>query len=100
MGGMDRWEDPTTVDGQIEAWQQELVSSEVEVTRIRARQVELIRRLDRFQVDTAGGARTMGEWTSARLDLSYQTASRLSQIAHAADEQVDRAMAVGPINPS
>ena len=23
----------------------------------------------------------MGEWTSARLDLSYQTASRLSQIA-------------------
>ena len=37
----------------------------------------------------------MGEWTSARLDLSYQTASRLSQIAHAADEEVDRAMEEG-----
>ncbi len=39
-----------------------------QVTRIRARQVELIRQLDRYQVDTAEGARTMGDWTSAQLD--------------------------------
>ena len=92
---MDRWEDATTVDLEIEAWQEELQAVEAEIGRLRFRQVELIRRLDRFQVDTADGARTMGEWTSARLDLSHQTASRLTQIAHAEDEEVDRAMGEG-----
>ena len=51
--------------------------------------------LDRFQVDTAQGARTMGDWTSAQLDLSRQTASRLTQIAHTADPEIDQAMAAG-----
>ena len=46
---------PTTVDGQIEAWQPELKSVETEIGRLRYRQIELIRRLDRFQVDTAEG---------------------------------------------
>jgi hypothetical protein len=93
--GMDRWEDTVTLDLQIEAWQQELISSEAEITKIRARQVELIRLLDRFQVDTADGARTMGDWTSAQLDLSRQTASRLTQIAHAQDSEIDQAMRNG-----
>ena len=73
---MHRWEDTITVDLQIEAWQQELKAVEAEIGRLRFRQVELIRHLDRFQVDTADGARTMGDWTSAQLDLSRQTASR------------------------
>ncbi len=68
---------------------------ESEIARLRSRQVELIRRLDRFQVDTAQGARTMGDWTSARLDVSSQTASRLTQIAHHPDSEIDRAMAEG-----
>ena len=80
---MDGWGETRTVDEQIECWQSELLSCEAEITRIRARQVVLIRRLDRFQVDTAEGARTMGDWTSAQLDLSHQTASRLTQLAHA-----------------
>src|SRR5688500_16719684 len=92
---MDRWEDTVTVDRQIEAWQDELISCESEITRIRARQVELIRQLDRFQVDTAEGARTMGDWTSAQFDLSRQTASRLTQIADAHDQEVDQAMRSG-----
>ena len=57
---MDRWGETRTMDEQIEAWQTELLSCEDQVTRIRARQAELIRRLDRYQVDTAEGARTMG----------------------------------------
>ncbi len=68
---------------------------EAQITRIRARQVELIRHLDRYQVDTADGARTMGDWTSAQLDVSYQTASRLTQLAHHPDPEIDRAMAEG-----
>ncbi len=59
------------------------------------RQVVLIRRLDRFQVDTAHGARTMGDWTSAQLDVSSQTAGRLTQLAHHPDSEIDRAMAEG-----
>ena len=93
---MDQWGEITrSVDEQIEAWQTELLSCEEQVTRIRARQVELIRCLDRYQVDTAEGARTMGDWASAQLDVSRQTASRLTQLAHAEDAEVDSAMAAG-----
>src|SRR5688500_14244029 len=37
----------------------------------------------------------MGDWTSAQLDLSRQTASRLTQIAHAQDPEIDQAMRSG-----
>ena len=66
-----------------------------EITRSWARQVELIRNLDRYQVDTADGARTMGDWVSSQLDLSHQTSTRLTQLAHHPDEEIDRAMAEG-----
>ncbi len=93
---MESWSDATvSVDEQIDAWQEELVGWESEIARIRARQVVLIRRLDRFQVDTAHGARTMGDWTSAQLDVSSQTAGRLTQIAHHPDSEIDGAMAEG-----
>ena len=37
----------------------------------------------------------MGDWTSAQLDVSSQTASRLTQIAHHPDPEIDGAMAEG-----
>ena len=92
---MEGWGETRTVDQQIDAWQAELLSCEEEITRIRARQVRLIRQLDRYQVDCGDGARTMGDWTSARLDLSRQTATRLTQLAHAHDPEIDRAMVDG-----
>ncbi len=92
---MDSWENSLSVDEQIDAWQQEMVAVETEITRLRARQVELIRKLDRFQVDTACGARTLGDWTAAQLDVSHQTASRLTQLATAADTEIDGEMAAG-----
>ncbi len=93
---MESWSDATvSLDEQIDAWQEELVGWESEIARIRARQVVLIRRLDRFQVDTAHGARTMGDWTSAQLDVSSQTAGRLTQLAHHPDSEIDQAMAEG-----
>ncbi len=93
--GMDGWGDTTIVDDQIESWQTELLVVEAEITRLRARQVQLIRRLDRFQVDTADGARTMGDWTAAQLDVSRQTADRLTQLAHTPDPEIEEAMAEG-----
>ncbi len=93
---MESWSDATvSLDEQIDAWQEELLAVESQIGRLRSRQVVLIRRLDRFQVDTAQGARTMGDWTSARLDVSSQTAGRLTQLAHHQDSEIDRAMAEG-----
>jgi hypothetical protein len=83
------------VDEQIDSWQSELRSCEEEITKLRARQVVLIRQLDRYQVDCGDGARTMGDWTSARLDLSQQTSNRLTQLAHANDPEIDGAMGEG-----
>jgi hypothetical protein len=37
----------------------------------------------------------MGDWTSARLDLSQQTSNRLTQLAHANDPEIDQAMSEG-----
>ena len=93
--GMEGWGETRTIDQQIDSWQTELISCEEEITRIRARQVTLIRQLDRYQVDCGDGARTMGDWTSARLDLSRQTSTRLTQLAHANDPQIDQAMVEG-----
>ena len=56
---------------------------EAEISQARARQVEVLRQLDRHQVDTAAGMRTMGDWVSAHLDVSTQTANRLWQVARA-----------------
>ena len=93
---MESWSDATvSLDEQIDSWQEELLAVEAQIGRLRFRQVQLIRRLDRFQVDTAQGARTMGDWTSAQLDVSSQTAGRLTQIAHHQDSEIDQAMAEG-----
>jgi hypothetical protein len=93
--GMDGWAETRTVDQQIDSWREEVLAVEAEITRLRARQVVLIRQLDRYQVDTGDGARTMGDWTSAHLDLSHQTSSRLTQLAHASDPEIDQAMREG-----
>ncbi|HUP16697.1 MAG TPA: hypothetical protein VM848_11685 [Acidimicrobiia bacterium] len=92
---MDGWGESGTVGQQIDSWQQELAAYEREITKLRARQVVLIRQLGRYQVDCGDGARTMGDWTSAQLDLSQQTSNRLTQLAHTADPEIDAAMTEG-----
>ncbi len=66
----------------IDSCGEELLAGRVTDRPDPARQVVLIRRLDRYQVDTGDGARTMGDWISAQLDVSSQTATRLTQLAH------------------
>ncbi len=68
---------------------------EAEITQRRAAQVELLRKLDRHQVDAGAGMRTMGDWVSAHLDVSSQTANRLWQLARAGDNGIDALMAGG-----
>lgn len=53
---MESWGDVTVpVEVQIDSWQEELLAVEAQIGRLRFRQVQLIRHLDR-QVDTAQGA--------------------------------------------
>ncbi len=55
----------------------------------------MLRKLDRHQVDAGAGMRTMGDWVSAHLDVSSQTANRLWQLARAGNERIDGLMADG-----
>jgi hypothetical protein len=60
-----------------------LSADEAEISEIRARQVERLRRADRLQLDTADGFRIMADWVVANLDVSPQTARRMMRIARA-----------------
>jgi hypothetical protein len=84
-----------TTAARVEAWEAEILEIESEITRQRARQVHLLRNLDRHQVDAGSGMRTMGDWVSAHLDVSSQTANRLWQLARADNGPIDALMAQG-----
>ena len=79
--------DTRTTAARVEAWEDEIREIETDITRQRSRQVQLLRKLDRHQVDAGAGMRTMGDWVSAHLDVSSQTANRLWQLARAGDNR-------------
>jgi hypothetical protein len=84
-----------TTAARVEAWEAEILHIESEITRQRARQVQLLRELDRHQVDAGAGMRTMGDWVSAHLDVSSQTANRLWQLARGHHDDLDTLMSQG-----
>jgi hypothetical protein len=84
-----------TTAARVEALEAELIALEGEISRTRARQVQLLRNLDRHQVDAGAGMRTMGDWVSAHLDVSRQTANRLWQLARADNGLIDALLAQG-----
>jgi len=85
------------VDGgeRADQLEQSVLAKEAEICRLRAEQIRDLRELDRYQIDTADGARTMGDWVASHLDLSHQTSSRLMTVANANDPEVDQALASG-----
>jgi hypothetical protein len=90
MYDMD-WEWNDRVDGL----QSELIQLEQTIGRARARQAEILTRLDRMQVDMSEGDRGMEDWVAARLDVSRQTAHRLMTIAHCDDRWLRQQLAAG-----
>jgi hypothetical protein len=57
--------------------EQLLVGDEHRVSQLRARQTFVLEELDRRQVATADGCKSLSEWLAARLDLGLDTAKSL-----------------------
>jgi Domain of unknown function (DUF222)/HNH endonuclease len=81
----------------IDGLEQDLLRSESIVARVRAGQLETLRRLDLGQVASADGSRTMVEWVASRLDVSHATARDLMFLAKAEDQRVEELLADGRI---
>ena len=90
--------------------EQRVAADERLIARIRARQLGDLEELDRRQVATADGARSLSEWVAARLDVSLVTArslvrtmrrtsgrADLRDVLSAGDVSFDRAEAVSRI---
>ena len=73
----------------IDDLEQELGALEAEIAERRLRQAELIHQLDRRFVHRIDGARSMQEWTRARLDVSAHTARDLVDVARALPRQTE-----------
>lgn len=63
-----------------------LESAEQLVARARAMQIAALRSLDAAQVATRDGARSLADWTAARLDVSHDTARTLVSASKLLDE--------------
>ncbi|MGQ0848706.1 MAG: DUF222 domain-containing protein [Actinomycetota bacterium] len=85
----DSWNQPDGDWELADRLEARVLATEAAISRLRAQQVADLRILDRLQVDTGDGARTLADWVSAQLDLSHQTSSRLTTVARAADTQID-----------
>ncbi|MDJ0664589.1 MAG: DUF222 domain-containing protein [Acidimicrobiia bacterium] len=71
----------TDFDTTTDQLEQDVLACELLVTRLRARQAESLRELDRRQVRMVDGARSLQEWVRARLDVSDTTARDLVHAA-------------------
>ena len=69
--------------------EQVLVDAETEIARLRAVQLDVLEDLDRCQVATADGCRSLSEWTTARLDLHPDTAKSLVRTMRRTVERPD-----------
>jgi len=72
---------------EIDDIERELVELESTVSRSRARQADLLARLDEAKVINAHGARSLQEWTAAHLDVASTTARDLVAAARRAMEE-------------
>lgn len=67
----------------VDAMEQELVRLEGIVSRVRARQVEILALVDQLEVPRWDGTRSLKEWIAGRLDLQPRNAGDLAVLAKA-----------------
>lgn len=73
----------------IDELEQELLSAQTLISRVQAHQLRLLRQLDSTQVATADGARSLAEWTAARLDMDPRRAQELVRTARSLADHPD-----------
>jgi len=79
----------------IDAMEEELKRLEGLVSRVRARQIEVLAAIDRLQVPSWDGCRSLKEWITGRLDLQPRTASDLAVLAKSATREVHDSLKAG-----
>ena len=97
----------------IDALEQVLIAGETAIAKIRAHQVAALVDLDRVQVHTGDGARSLHDWVAARLDVTHETAKLLVDASSTLHEHAealqsladgvvsfDRALATGKLAAS
>jgi hypothetical protein len=87
-------ERPPTID-EIE---QELTALEAMVSRVRARQIELLREADLAQVCSVDGSRTLADWAAGRLDLHPLTARAMATVARTDAPVLEQELADGAVS--
>ena len=65
----------------IDAMETELSRLEGLISRVRARQVEILAAVDQLQVPAWDGCRSLQEWIAGRLDMQPRNASDLAVLA-------------------
>ncbi|MBW3667313.1 MAG: 13E12 repeat family protein, partial [Actinobacteria bacterium] len=80
--------------------EQLLSGDEQRVSLLRARQTHVIEELDRRQVATADGCKSMSEWVATRLDVSLESAKSLVRTMRRTAERPDlrESLAAGEIS--
>ena len=86
-------------DFATDAIEQRLLDDEAAIARHRASQMSLLRELDRRQVATRDGHRSLKEWATGRMDLAPEMAAMLVTTARRLEDlpDVDAAVASGEI---
>ena len=86
----------TVTNDRIE---QKLLDHEAVIARVRAEQMVLLREVDRRQMPSGAGCRSLREWVAGRLDVSPETARDLAATTKHLEElpDVQDAIAAGVI---
>ena len=86
----------TATTGELE---RQLLADEAVIARARARQLVVLREVDRRQIPVASGCASLGEWVRGRLDVAPETARDLVATSKRLEglPEVDDAVAAGRI---
>ena len=78
--------------------EQDLITIESTIGRLRARQLRLLRRVDLAQIAARDGSRSLHEWTAARLDITAKLAADLVTASRTIPDDLDNKLTVGEMS--
>ena len=81
----------------VDESEQCLLDTEAQIGWLRAQQLRHLRRLDLAQIASLDGARSLHEWTAARLDVTPETARDLITAARSIPDDVEDELSQGDV---